>query len=531
MHERALSGLLKGGGDIAFESAMGRAKEVGISEDKVAMAQVASFLFQGDTASAAALLPKWDAAAANDPWYQMLAGATLERAGDARARDRYAAAVKLDPDLVVSHVALARSTAIDGDAQKAMELAKAFRARLPDRAEGAALVALAWGRDPNRSEQAPPEADEVVRRAGELPIGLAFVPHAVSAIRAIEKKAWDEAKSEVQKGLAACDGPGAATWLGSIAIATADEALARKAALAAVAFSAVYAPARVLAARVALLGDRLDEALKATEDLDANSPDVAIVRAAASYERADPDGVGRALEAVPVELRKLPFLASLSLTPDALAGRASMAPDKLLAMAGDEAPWSDLVAMDLALDEGELETADKIASTWKNADDKPLRALRLARLARYQNKLDVAEPLTQVALERGTVTPRVLSERVFLLAARGKSAEVGPLLARYPLVLGPMATWLSAYATAVGGNSDAAKGKAASLDPPPATAPFPARMLAAVSLAAMKDRKRGEPYLAELLATGSQHPDLVAAALSLGFKKVDHKGRKPTYER
>jgi hypothetical protein len=33
-----------------------------------------------------------------------------------------------------------------------------------------------------------------------------------------------------------------------------------------------------------------------------------------------------------------------------------------------------------------------------------------------------------------------------------------------------------------------------------------------------------------LLATGSLNPDLVAAALSLGFRKVDHGRRRPTYE-
>jgi hypothetical protein len=46
----------------------------------------------------------------------------------------------------------------------------------------------------------------------------------------------------------------------------------------------------------------------------------------------------------------------------------------------------------------------------------------------------------------------------------------------------------------------------------------------------MKDKRRGADYVKDLLATGSQHPDLVAAALELGFHKVDHGKRKPTYE-
>ncbi len=174
--DRAMVGLLKTGEDVAFEDAMARAKEVGVPEEKYAFAHVASFLFQGDTAGAAGVLPRWDAPATADVWYQLVAGAALERAGDARARDRYAAAAKIDPDLVVAQVGLARVTAIAGDAIEAMKLAKALRAKLPDRAEPIALVALAWGRDPLREDTpAPPEVDQLRARADELPSGLKFV--------------------------------------------------------------------------------------------------------------------------------------------------------------------------------------------------------------------------------------------------------------------------------------------------------------------------------------------------------------------
>ena len=82
-----LVGLLKGGENVAFEDGTQRAKEVGIEEKRLAFAYVASFLFQGDTAGAAAALAKWDGKADDDAWYQLIAGATFERAGDgARAR-------------------------------------------------------------------------------------------------------------------------------------------------------------------------------------------------------------------------------------------------------------------------------------------------------------------------------------------------------------------------------------------------------------------------------------------------------------
>jgi hypothetical protein len=280
---------------------------------------------------------------------------------------------------------------------------------------------------------------------------------------------------------------------------------------------------------VALLGGRLDEALKATEELEPTAPDVAVVRAASAYERADGDAVLRALEAVP-DARKSTYLSSLELAPQLLSGRLHLDAAKMLALADDDAAWSDLVAMDAALDDGDLGSADKIAALWgKDAEGQPLRAVRLARLARYEGHLDAADALSQAPLDHGTVTPRVLWERVFSLVARNRSGDVSPLISRYPVVLGPLATWLSAYAAA-SSNADSARAKIASLDPLPAGTPLEARVVVAAALAATKDKKRGYEYVRELLATGSLDPDLVSAALSLGFHRVDHFKHRPTYE-
>ena len=131
-------------------------------------------------------------------------------------------------------------------------------------------------------EAAPPEVAQTIPRAADLPLPLSAVPYALQAIGAIED-ALADAKTAIDKGLGVADDPGMTTWLGSIALAARDQGLVRKAALQAVRFSAVYPPARVLAGRVALLDGRLDEALKAIDDLDAASPDVAVVRAAAAY--------------------------------------------------------------------------------------------------------------------------------------------------------------------------------------------------------------------------------------------------------
>jgi hypothetical protein len=46
----------------------------------------------------------------------------------------------------------------------------------------------------------------------------------------------------------------------------------------------------------------------------------------------------------------------------------------------------------------------------------------------------------------------------------------------------------------------------------------------------MKDKHRGTDYLREVLAVRGQEPDLVAAALALGFRKVEHGKKPPTYD-
>jgi tetratricopeptide (TPR) repeat protein len=530
LHERALLGLLKGGADIAFEDAMTRAQEVGVRESDVAFARVASFLFQGDTVGAAALLPKWDDKAAKEPWYQLIAGATLARAGDPHAVDRFAAAAELDPKLLIAQIELSRAIALEGDSTKAMDRAKAVKELLPGRPEGAALVTLAWARDPTRGDALPADAEQTIKNAADLPVLLQFVPHAVAALRASGTHDGATAKDEIQKGLAVADGPGVAAWLGSIALDTGDEQLARKAALAAVSFSAVYPPARMLAARVALVGARLDEALKATEELDPTSPDVAVVRGAVAYERLEVDALARALEAVPAEGQKIPFLATILIAPEVLTGARVLPPQRLIDLSDDEAPWSDLVAMDAALDQGSMEQADAIAAQWKGGEERPLRALRLSRLSRYESRLDAAEAHSLTALSGGTVTPRVLAERVFVLVARGKGPDAGPLLAKYPLVLGPLGTWLSAYVAASQGKVEEAKARTSTLDPPPPGAPLEARVIAASALAAMHERRRAVDVLKPLLAAGYVGFDLQSAALAAGFKRIEHKAKPPTFD-
>ncbi len=529
--ERALVGLVRGGQDVAFEDATSRARSVGIKDTELAFTQIASFLFQNDTAGAVSLLPRFDGVAQNDPWYQLLAGTCLERIGDARAFERYAAAVKLAPDFVPAQIALIRHELLEGDRARALELVAQFRSKHPDRVEGLALAALAWARDPAKPKP-PVEASEILTKREGLPLGLATVPHAVAARLALEKAALPDARDAVKRGLTVVDGPGVASWLGFLALDAEDEALARKAALTAVSYSAVYPRARILAARVALLGGRLDEAMKATEELDAKEPEVATARAVVAYERADADGLARALEALPEARRSAPGVSTALLAAGALAGHADIPPGKLVARAASDDLWSDVIAMDVALDTGNLDAAAAIGSRWLAQTSKEqvaaLRALRLARLARYQSRLDDADYFAAAALTRATPTIRSVAEEAMVLAAREKPGEIGPILAKYPGATGSLSSWLGAFATARAGKVDDARGRSAALEPPPDAAPAPVRLIAAAALAAMKDRKRGVPVVQSLVSQGVLSPDVVAAGEALGLTIAAPTSGEPT---
>jgi hypothetical protein len=273
----------------------------------------------------------------------------------------------------------------------------------------------------------------------------------------------------------------------------------------------------MLAARVALLAGRLDEAVKATEELDASSPDVALVRAAVSYERLDADGLGRALESVPKDVRKQRAFDGANALFDVMSGRPLPA-DRALAIAGEDAPWADLVALDSALDVGDLESAEKIVEKSKQRPMSPMRKLRLARLARYQGKNAEADRLTDEALQ-GSITPRALLERVLALVANGKADAVPALLKAYPQTLGPLTKWASAYALAKNGKADEARGRTASDEPPVAAAPLPARLIAAAAIGAMKAPKAAD-YIRPLAQAGLVNPDVVTAAEAANMPRL-----------
>ena len=146
----------------------------------------------------------------------------------------------------------------------------------------------------------------------------------------------------------------------------------------------------------------------------------------------------------------------------------------------------------------------------------PVHLLRLARLRRYQGKMGEAVKASARALE-GNVTAPLLVERTYDLVAADDTASARTLIARYPVVLGPLSGWLAAYvdAHAKDKNEQAqAVARVAKLDLPPDASPLAIRVLALRALVVTGD-KRAKPYLAVVARRAGKQPDVQLAIKDL----------------
>jgi hypothetical protein len=403
---------------------------------------------------------------------------------------------------------LARAVILEGDRLKGLELVRHIRSKWPNRAETSALSALAWARDPARGA-APLEAEQTKAHRDELPVALRAVPNAVEALQSMEKSALMDGKAAIVRALTSATTPAVATWLGSLALQMGDDALARRAALQAVAYSAIYPQARVLAARVALAGGRLDEALNAVAELDATLPDVAIVRASVAYERLDPEGVALALDTLTPEARTRPEMAALVKAVDVVRGNVVLDPTVLRAIASPEIAWGDVIAIDAALDSGNLTIANELIDRFRDAKDRPPRALRVARHLRYTERAADADAPSAIAASQPTA--RSVVERILVLLATNKGEDARAFVAKNAQVLGPMASWVLCYIDADGPRLAESRAKAALLEPPAPSAPLLWRVITALAMGDLGDKKRGGPYVKALLHSFPKNPDVLIA--------------------
>jgi predicted Zn-dependent protease len=515
LENRVLRALLLDEESRGIDSAIYRGRAVGLPEKDLAFGRMAAFLVEGDLAGAAAQLPKWDKEAGHDAMYQLAAGAVLERAGDIRAIERYEAARSLDPKLLAADILLARLALLELGKERAMPALEALTAKVGDAPVVKALKALAWVVDPARGDEPPPDAKLGAEDVAKLPAPLLCVPPMLEAARSVRAGDHEKLARSLDQAIRSADSPALATDLGFLAIEAGDEPLARKAALRAVSFAAMYPRARTLAARVALLGGRIDEAQKAVEELEPTSADVAVVRAVAAYESLEPSDVDAALKVLG-DAQSSHTFAGLAAGSGVLLGTKYPAAADAAALRDPSVPWGEIIVTDALLDQGDVAGADRVLAA-RSADAlMPVHLLRLARLRRYQGKTAEAVSASARALE-GNVTAPLLVERTYDLVAADDAASARTLIAKYPVVLGPLSGWLAAFvdAHAKDKNEQAqAVARVAKLDLPPDASPLAIRILALRALVVTGD-KRAKPYLATVARRSGKHPDVQLAIKDL----------------
>ncbi|MEI9939360.1 MAG: hypothetical protein WDO69_19230 [Pseudomonadota bacterium] len=513
LQNRVLYEVLTGDEVRGIDSAVHRGKTVDLPEKDTAFGRIASFMAEGDLAGGAAILSRWDSASARDPYYQLAAGAVLERAGDLRAVERYDAARELDPEFIPAQLLLARLLLLEFGGERAKPVLDSLRKQLGDAPITRALSALAWVVDSERPESLPDDAKLEPGDAEKLPAPLSGVPSMVEAVQAMRAGDLAKVSRAIDSAVTGAMTPSLATGLGFLAIEAGDEQLARKAALRALQFAAVYPRARTLAARVALLGGRLDEAQKAIEELDPSAPDVAVVRGVVAYEALEPADLEGALRSLGEAAHTRQAYTALAAGPGVLMGTAFPSPEKLEAMATPATPWGELVAADAALDMGDLALASKILGRRQGDAVRPVHYLRLARLYRYQKKTDEALKAAAAARE-GSTTSAVLIESLYGFLKKDDTTGARNLVAKHPTVLGPLTAWLGVLVDVANKQKPQAAARTAKLDLPPAETPLTLRILVARALVAADD-KRARPYVLALAKQVPKHPDVIEAALEL----------------
>src|SRR5262249_5543731 len=150
----------------------------------------------------------------------------------------------LDPKLAVADILLGRLALLELGKERATPVLESVKTKLGDHPSARALRALAWVVDPERGEEPPADARLSSDDATRLPAPLAAIPPMVEAARAVHGADREKLSASLDKAIGLADTPSLASGLGFLAIEAGDEQLARKAALRAVGFAALYPRAR-----------------------------------------------------------------------------------------------------------------------------------------------------------------------------------------------------------------------------------------------------------------------------------------------
>jgi hypothetical protein len=516
LDNRVLQTLLEDPPTSGIESALQRARAVGIEETRLIFARLASSLAAGDLPGAGATIAEWDARAKGEPYYQLLAGIVFERAGNPEALDRYKAAVALQPDLKLAHLLTARLALLSSGPDAAKSLVEIATAQLGPGAATDVLVGLSWAASPYTGTQAPalPSGEALANLSPLMQDTLS----AVLAVQAQRDGRLEDSMAAYERALGPAATPAMAAWLGYQALDAGDVEIARLAALKAMQLSALHGGSQALSARIALAEGRLEQAREAVRGVDPTSRDAVLIEAVSAYENLQGKQAVQLVSTLPVDPAVATTLEALRESDKAISLSSRPKDERLDQLASEQRLWGSVVAVDLALDSGRLDIAERISGS-RGWDPKlPAYAARLMRLRRYLGQGSAALELAPVLSDEKQATPRALAELVLTLVGEGRSAAATTALANMQAAAGALEPWLQALVETTRGRQPNAAKALAALEPPAKSRPALEQVLALRALAAVKDR-RAKAYYTQLERRFRGHPDVIAAGKQLGIIK------------
>jgi tetratricopeptide (TPR) repeat protein len=514
LKNRVLHTLLEVPPVSGVESAIQRARTVGVEESRLIFGRLAGALSAGDLPGAGQIIEQWDQRAKTDALYQLLAGTVFERAGNPEALERYTSAVALQPDLKLAHVLAARLALLQIGPVAAKPTLDLAYARLGQSASAQVLRGLEWATSPASGAPAPnglaPESEQ------QLPPFLSATMKAVAAVRADREGRLDEATAAYARALDPTTTPAMAAWIGYQALDAGHVDIARGAALKAVQLSVQHKSAQSLAARIALADDRLAEAQAAVLGLDPNGRDATLIEAVSAYENLQAKSTSRLLRGLSAEPAQNAALESLGNAEKVTTGLTRVTSDMLKRLGRATQVWGGLVATDAALDTGQLGLAEELAKAHGWDAERAAPAARLARLQRYQGQSEAALALVGTLLEHPS--PRASSEAILTLLEAGRTAAAATAMERVGDASGRLQPWLRALVDAANGRQTGAQKELAGLTLPAKGEPVLVHAIALRALVAAKDR-RAKAYASQLGQRFPAHPDVKAALHELGLRR------------
>ena len=515
LKNRVLHTLLSEEPAPGIESALERARSVGVEEPRLVFGRIASALAASDLPGAAQLIQQWDERAKGEALYQLLVGATFERAGNPMALERFVSATTLQPDLKLAHLMAARLALLQLGPEKAKPTLEIAYARLGPGPAEQVLRGLAWASGLATNVPAPEAPSAAV--LAELPPLLRSTASAVEGVRAHREGHPEQVDAAFQRALGPTTTPALAAWIGYQALEAGDVQIARAAAIKAMELSVQHEDSRALAARIALADGRLREAQEAVRGLDPGSRDALLIEAVSAYENLQSADTARLTSALPSDTEAGQTLLALRESNKVMLGQTRNKGDLLQQLSRDSQVWGPLVALDLALDTGELEAAEKILLAHAKSADLPTYAARSVRLRRYQGQLDAALERVRPALDGKAVTPRAAAEAVLAFVDGGRATGAASTLSELGDSQGALSAWLGPLVESARGNQRAAAKALARLPLPSKAEPLLVQTLALRSLAAAKDR-RAKAYYTQLTRRFPSHPEVRAAGKALGAR-------------